>query len=206
MKSKIKLFALAFVLLISYNSAFSQTRFGVRAALNSSNLDAKSVSTSNSIAAPQVGIVTYTNFKDSNFFLQSGLFYNMKGFEQTVNGEKSKLRYNFVELPVNLGYNLPIGNLFTIQPYVGAFVGYAFSGKIDVGGKKHDIFKNDLDKVGVEKFEAKRVDYGVNGGVGLKLGNSIILNGQYSHGLSNLGHSDAKIRSRTTSFGVTYLF
>jgi hypothetical protein len=118
-------------------------------------------------------------------------------------GETAKINLNYLELPVNVGFQIPVGETFSISPFIGGFVGYAVSGKVSIGDLSFKLFG---DETGGSGYDESRVDFGANAGVGLHLNNRIIVTGQYSHGLGNLGTSDSKTNTRTTTLGLTFLF
>src|SRR5690606_13128745 len=143
-----------------------------------------------SIFAPQAGLVVYSSLENP-VFLQSGLFYNVKGAKGAgFEDADVKLTYNFVELPVNIGFQLPVGESVKISPYAGGFVGYAISGKLKMGGISFDLFDLDLEDLEEVEYDPQRLDYGANVGLGVHFNDRIIISGQYSHGLANLGDSE----------------
>jgi hypothetical protein len=200
-------FAIAFLLITTVCStdAFSQVKFGIKGGLNLANFDIENTNNSDALLTPQAGIVLYSNLNKPVFF-QTGLLYNQKGTKSTVAGIENSFKYNFIELPANVGFQIPVGNAFSVSPYVGAFAGYAISGKAKIGDVSFDIFDTDFQNLQDEEFDDKRMDYGANVGVGLHFNNKLIISGQYAHGLSNLGSDNNKAETRTTTLGLTFLF
>lgn len=152
---------------------------------------------------------TYTNLENP-LFLQSGLLYSIKGAKEEEAGTKAQIMYSFLELPVNVGFQIPVGESIKISPYVGGYAGYALTGKLKVGGVTFDLF--DLDNIfdpdepAEPGSDPKRLDYGANAGVGVHVNNRFIISAQYSHGLANLGDDALKITTRNISAGLTFLF
>lgn len=199
-------FFLAFALVSSISSeSLAQVRLGVKGALNLANLSAEGTTASKALLAPQAGIVLYSSLENPLFF-QTGLLYNVKGAKDSESGVDVQINYSFLELPVNVGFQIPVTSSIKVSPYAGAYVGYAFKGTAKIGGLSFDIFDTDLGDIGEEEFDAKRMDFGANIGVGLHFNNRIILSGQYSHGLANLSSDPDKVNTRTTSLGLTFLF
>lgn len=202
MKKSLLSFGFAITALFFASDAFSQARIGVRGALNIANLNTEG-ETEKNLLAPQAGLAVYSNLENA-LFLQSGLFYTVKGASGEIyEGEDAKLMYSFLELPVNVGFQIPVGESIKVSPYVGGFVGYALTGKVKVGGITVDLFDTDLSE---DDYDPKRLDYGANVGVGVHFNNRFIISAQYSHGLANLGDDEFKTTTRTISAGLTFLF
>ncbi len=202
MKKSLLAFAFVFAALFFVSDAYSQARIGVSGAVNIANIKGQDDSESKSIIGPRAGLAVYSNLENP-LFVQSGLFYSVKGAKASLEGEEAKLLYSFIELPVNVGFQIPVGESIKVSPYVGGFAGYALSGKLKFGGITFDLFNDDLTEEG---YDPDRLDYGANVGVGLHFNNRIILSAQYSHGLANLGDDVDKANSRTISAGLTFLF
>jgi len=182
------------------SDAYSQVRVGVKGALNMANIHSDG-ETADYLMAPQAGVVVYTNLENA-LFLQSGLLYSVKGAKESLEGEKVQLMYSFLELPVNVGFQIPVGESIKVSPFIGGFAGYALSGKLKGGGITIDLFDKDL-----VEGDPKRLDYGANAGLGVHINNRFIISGQYSHGLANLSEDgEAKTNTRTISAGLTFLF
>lgn len=206
MKKSLFVFILAVTTLSFSTDAFSQARIGVKGALNLANINVEGETGNKTLFAPQAGIVVYSNLENP-LFVQSGLFYNVKGAKGEAWGDTdAQISYSFLEIPLNVGFQLPVGDAFKISPYVGAYAGYALSGKVKVGGLSIDIFDTDLGDLGEEEYDSKRLDFGANAGVGLHFNDRIIISAQYSHGLANLGDDMGKAFTRTFSAGLTFLF
>jgi opacity protein-like surface antigen len=205
------------ILLLSLISAttFAQSRFGVKVGGNMANIkfgetlpgvDLKPIFT------PQAGLVYYSDLSKPLFF-QTGLLFNQKGTSMKIDDpilsgffedNELKITYSFVELPINVGYQISVGDNFAIAPFVGGFVGYAVMGKVKIGSTTYDLFDDDEAE---ELISTKdRLDYGVNAGLGFHIGKRLIINGQYSHGLANLADADPKVNTQTISAGLTFLF
>ena len=187
---------------------FSQARVGIKAAGNFSKMAINQEPNTDAIFGPNLGIVVYSN-TDKLVFLQSGLLYSTKGSKVNLKNDYLDLgeisyRINFLELPINVGVNIPLGQNLKISPYAGAYGGYALNGKFKWGDISADMYKNESEE---DILQANRLDYGANLGVGVVFGNRVILSGQYSHGLANLSDSDnSKVNTRAISAGLTFLF
>jgi len=207
MKKSIFALAFAFTALLMTSDVFSQARIGVKGALNMATMRGEGDNSEvKAIYAPQAGLVVYSNLENP-LFVQSGLLYSIKGAQGVgFEDEKVKITYSFLEVPLNIGFQLPISESFKVSPYVGGYAGYALTGKLKFGGVTFDIFDLDLDDLEDVEYDPKRLDYGLNAGVGLHFNDRVIISAQYAHGLANLGNADAKTRTRTLSAGLTFLF
>lgn len=202
MKNTLALIALCFVCHLTYG----QARFGVKVAGNMANIHMSQSVPGVELKSqflPQGGLVFYSDLSKPLFF-QSGLLFNQKGTAVTAGSDDIKLTYSFLELPVNVGFQIPISEGFKIAPYVGGFVGYALMGKMKIGGMTIDLFDEEITEESITSDE--RLDYGANAGLGLHIGKRIIVSGQYSHGLRNLAEGSEKVETRTISAGLTFLF
>lgn len=200
------IFVMAF--LIISTQAFSQMKIGVRAGGNYSTFQygGEALEVKDGLIGPHAGIVVYSSLS-SPVYLQSGLLYSVKGVsaaDEDMPDLEMSLKYEFIELPVNVGFQIPIGSNFKISPYIGAYGAYAYKGTAKFMGMSIDIFDNDF--IDEDDDKAKRIDYGANVGLGFHFGSRIILNAQYSHGLANLGDADDTVNSRTASLGLTFVF
>ncbi len=206
MKKSLFAFAFAFTALFFTSDVFSQARIGVKGALNLATMKAEGESDIKNIFAPQAGVVVYSNLENP-LFVQSGLLYNVKGAKgDAFEGEEAKITYSFLEIPLNVGFQIPVGDYLKVSPYVGGYAGYALTGKLKLGGITFDIFDLDLEGLEEEEYDPKRLDFGANVGVGLHFNDRVIISAQYAHGLANLGDPDAKNQTRTFSAGLTFLF
>jgi hypothetical protein len=186
--------------------SFGQAKFGIKVAGNMSNIHMSPSFPGVELKAqylPQGGLVFYSDLSKP-LFIQSGLLFNQKGTSLTDGSDDIKLTYSFLELPVNVGFQIPISESFKIAPYVGGYAGYALMGKLKIAGMTFDLFDDELTEESITTDE--RLDYGANAGLGLHIGKRVIVSGQYSHGLKNLAEGDEKVQTRTISAGLTFLF
>lgn len=197
MKRTLYTLAILIAFLSFSSNVFAQGHFGVKGGVNLSNLDVKDVGKGDNLIGFQAGVVYYSNLEKALYF-QTGLLYNTKGLKETEAGETGKFIYEFVEIPLNVGYKIPVGESFSISPFVGAFAGYALKAKLKAGGTTINLFDKDL----LGESDPKRFDFGANIGVGLHISNRIIVSGQYSHGLADLND----VKTRAATLGLTFLF
>lgn len=146
-----------------------------------------------SIVGPVVGIAGDLNIV--NFFaIHPELLYSQSGGRNTYDflgtTTETTYRINYLELPVlaKLKFGGATGGLYVAA---GPFLGFALSGKskvvTDVGGsqvvseKKYTFDDQD---------NARRLNYGVVGAAGVRLGN-VTFDVRYNYGINNLLDKDA---------------
>lgn len=207
MKKQLLAAAFTFSTLFTFKESTAQVQVGIRGGFNSTNYTDTELNNKSGFNA---GIVAYSNLEKPLFF-QSGLLFNQKGAQVNLLGFKSKFEFNYLEIPLNVGYSFPVGNMVKVAPYAGPYIAYAINAHQKTGGEKVDLFKDSkvyddyLDPDYSIEFSSKpkRVDFGANVGVGLHFGNKIIVNGQYNQGLTNIIFDS---KNKGLSFGLTYLF
>lgn len=183
-----------------------RTTFGVRAGVNFQNIngnDNADVELENEIAT---GVHVGVNAEipvGTDFYLQPGLMYSMKGANWS-NG--SKVRLSYVEVPVNFIYKPALGTgnlLLGFGPYVAFGVGGRAE---DANGNKADItYNNELD-ITEPNPQFRPFDAGGNLLAGYEFRNkfSVQLNGQL--GLLNINPENGandRARWRNTGWGVS---
>lgn len=139
--------------------------------------------------------------------LQPGVFYMSKGrkyqqgFDTSVThtdtlSYKSNFFVNYIDIPFNLAYKLPLGKKGKFFLSAGPYVGFYFNGKsstetlVAPTDSTLSFSKSEEDfEVGKGPRKMKTVDFGINGRVGFELG-GVIISGFYSQGLGNFFQSD----------------
>jgi hypothetical protein len=113
-----------------------------------------------------------------------------------LNGDEGKVKLDYLEVPVFLRF--AFGQGASAKPYVlvGPSVSFELGCDVESFGQTADCLQ-DL------SFDRSKTDVGVAGGVGLefKLGpGSALLEGRYTHGLTDVDKDTDKVRNRM--FGV----
>jgi hypothetical protein len=207
-----KVFLVAAAALVA-TAGFSQVKYGGQvggtfssASMNKDEIGEMKKSIKPGFSAGFVSEITLNNsltLRPSLNFMQKGV--KMKGSGQSelggVTGEMT-VNLNYLELPVVLAYNIPMGdNKF----YVGAgpSVGFGISGKykseftMTIPGVPTqtqvvdaDAFKDDEDGAGM-----KRLDVSANVIAGVQFSNGFFVNAGGLFGLTNLGDKESKYRN-----------
>lgn len=132
---RLKFYLLFVIVLVSVSQIKSQVRIGAEVGVNASSLAVKD---NQILMGPSVGITADYLF-NSGWVLQSGLYYTMKGaagiwndhnYRQQLN--ELKVRTGYIELPVMLGYRLPLINDVYLTPSLGAYFAYGVNGNGEV--------------------------------------------------------------------------
>ncbi len=222
----------------------AQVKFGLKAGLNGNNISKDlepdsddELYTSKLSFSYHIGATVELGLSDV-LSLQSGLLYTTKGWavdidevlkEDIADGLEFdgyyRFMFSYLEVPVNIAYKF--GN---IQVYAGPYISLMLSGK-----EKYDITMTELDESHTESDERKYVpvfgevkdgdiddenmaayglDYGLNAGVGYRIGQILITAG-YSYSMSNIipayeGETEMRDNNRispnTISLSATYFF
>lgn len=192
-------------------SAQSKTTFGVKGGVNFAKVYATADNSSETARSGGMTSFHVGIFADAplgeGFSIQPGLFYSGKGFSSNDGVNTGKVKFSYIQIPVNVIYNVPLNSgkfFFGAGPYAA----YGISGKVQdqVSGRTVSVdvkFGNDLDS------DFKRMDYGITGLVGFQFTNRLLLSANYDLGLSkimpgdNLGYS-LKNQVAGLSLGFTF--
>lgn len=223
MKTKKILLVLMLAMFVSQSNA-QNVKLAVQAGANftsmskkvSSEIEEELFTYYNYRTGLRIGMLAEYELKNG-LALQSGLFYTQKGFnkdlkklEDMANEDSSEKievtgdwsnRYNYLELPIHLVYNIKDFNV-----YVGPYLAYGLGGKAkldltftDESGDKEtykgeadinavggDVLQNDFFNEDVfEVVVYKKFDAGVDLGVGYKY-DKFLFQAQYSMGFINI--------------------
>lgn len=163
-------------------SAYAQTGLGVRAGLNLANqsfsADGLDISPDAKIGF-QLGVV-YGVAVNETITFRPGLLFSTKGSSLTQEflGEEfeSTSSFNYLEVPLDFVYQTG-----SILINAGPYLGYALSGSVSDGDNSTDIE--------FEEGGAKRMDFGLNFGLGYMITPEFSLNLNYGLGLANIDDS-----------------
>ena len=232
MKNVFKIFLILLLFItIGTQKSFSQLKFGVKGGVNLANIAQDYKDASDEEATKMSVLYTFGGVIDFSLSdamsIQSGLLLSAKGYSVDVKEEYDATgfdRYviNYLEIPVSFAYKIK-----GFQVYAGPYVAFGIFGKNkwDLKGDGWDdsgdakfkfVMKEvDLESLADDELPAKRVDYGLNFGVGYQLG-PILINAGYSLGLANLTPAikdfdefdpkDNKNSTRTISLTATFFF
>lgn len=191
--------------------------FGIRAGVNFQNFNGKDSEGDKLEYDMIVGFHAGVNVEipvATDFVLQPGLLYTMKGTETDEEGGTGKIKVNYIELPVNFIYKPVLGNgrlLLGLGPYIA----YGIGGQVEFSGSGIDFeqdikFESDLSESQLldDEFYIKPFDAGANllAGYEFGFGISFQLNAQLGLLKVNPGYdgdSDDETSVKNTGFGIS---
>lgn len=187
-------------------AAQAQVKFAPEVGLNMTtmkNTNDITTTTSNSLIGLRAGVNVELPFNQL-ISLEPGLFYSMKGGENTFMSATTTTTLNYLEVPVNLKVNLPLGIAGKVFAYAGPHIAYAVSGQTKSGSLSSDI------KFGDKSGETNPIDFGGQVGVGYQLPFGLYARVQYGMGFNNLSNVTT-LNNKTTnnsnlSIGVGFQF
>lgn len=116
-----------------------------------------------------LGVVFGWNLGNSNFILEPGVYYSMKGGKLTPTSmlsgydySASKTRMHELEIPLVLKYNINLSDDLNLQPFAGGFMAFGLGGKV-----KYEGTGNEYDTFGDDGF--RNFDAGLRFGVGMSV-------------------------------------
>ncbi|MDP9048564.1 MAG: PorT family protein, partial [Bacteroidota bacterium] len=185
--------------------------FGVKAGANFSKLTTSSSGisvTSSSLTGFHVGAVADIGLGD--WSLQPGLLYSTKGGTYgTASDGTVKLALNYLEVPVNLLYNIHVG---VGKVFIGAgpYLGWGVSGKGTATGAATSTGSgtetNNI-TFGSGANDTKNPDFGINILGGFRFTSGLSLSAGYGIGLANLSNDNSgTIKNNVVSLSVGYFF
>lgn len=162
-------------------------------------------------------------------YMQTGAALTKKGLKQhdksewqieltgiTVKNDiKSTIDANYVQVPLMLGFEIPVSRVCSLNIYGGGYGAYGFKGKTKVRGTETrypdspDPAVIDRSQENVDTFDSgqlKKIDYGAIGSVGLVV-DVLSFNLGYEYGLFNVSDNasrELKNRNITFSLGVRF--
>lgn len=219
------------LLIAAYGNASAQTKAGIQAGINFSNVTAKDENGNEAETSSMPGIrigLTADIPVVSGFYVQPGVFYTKKGFNQATGGyyglaEKFEVSVSYVEFPVNFLYKpkLAAGRLLLgAGPYIGYGTGGNWKsdnviliGDIMTDSKGKTIFKDDyMDGEFGNYIYGRPWDYGLNFLAGYEFLGNFSAQINLQAGLANLQPRtggevrDGSLRNRGFGFTVGYKF
>jgi len=234
MKNKqTQLFLLTIILTAIFNIASAQTRIGVTAGIDYSNVTIKNEigEKDNTQSVPGIHLgITADIPMVSNFFIQPGISYSRKGFKQATGGffgsaTNFNVNADYIEIPVLLLYKPQLigGHLLLgAGPYIGFGTGgnwrsdsdIIVGGDMNIGKKGDVIFRNNAANGGsLESYIYGRpVDYGANFLLGYEFLNKLFIQLNSQIGLANLqprfeeAQSAGKLKNSTIGISLGYKF
>lgn len=193
----------AALLFLGIGQASAQVRLGVKGGLNIASVHfSTDVLQSDNVTGFQIGPMIEGSLPLVGLGFDAAILYAQKGLEtKTVSGEKTSLKNDYIDVPVNLKWKLglPVMKVYLAAgPYVGFRVG---------GNKIWELPGSMVDQVKTKSFSA-----GLNFGAGVELISHLQVGLNYGLGLTNnysmeslsLTKSDGKNRGWSVTAAILF--
>lgn len=199
-----KVFLVAMIMLASVASSWAQKGPSFRADVNFMASDWLFLSKSSSTPMgllPSLRVGGAAEFAVSKgFYVAPGLVYSIKGFKNTVQltvPATLTMRFHYLEIPINAGYRIDLGNKLNVSVEVGPYVGFVLFGTAvrEIGSTKktNPLFQTES--------EISRFDMGI--GTSLALGyDRYYLNFGYERGLFNMSKKKTDVSLNNVSYMI----
>lgn len=214
-----KLFIVLCILTLSTN-LFSQ-RMTVKGGLNLATIEYNIIDEGygESIKMnPGINLGITAEFKIAKpLSIETGLMFSTKGFKMaedyTDMGEfykiNSKFNLYYIDVPLDLKGSINIGKV-KIYGAAGPYLGVGLFGSSKYEETYNGETESEKDIFDLEEVGIKRLDYGLNAGMGIEI-KAIQIGVNYGYGLQNLiegesSNSDIKITNKVLSFTAGYRF
>lgn len=175
----------------TFAAANAQTKIGLKGGLNVADWGGEDADAVDAKIGFHVG--GFANFKVSQkFSIQPELVYSTQGGKVDEPGDDAKIRFNYINIPVMLKYELVKG----LDAQFGPQFGFAVTRKFKRGDVTRDV--ND---------DYKGFDFGLGLGASYQFpATPVGIDARYVFGLSRLDdNGDAKIFNRVFQLGITYV-
>jgi hypothetical protein len=182
MKNVVKAVFLSMIL-ISTGAYGQMSRFGVKGGLNLSNMTIDNSSDKTLKAGFHAG--AFGKFEITEMFaIQPEFLYSTKGFTNTFDNllaeGEAKFNLNYIEIPVNVVYNLSEDFAFHLGPYIG----FLANANVDTSTEILNFFQIDTsDELNRDDFNL--IDFGLTAGLNFNL-DQLIFGFNYNLGLTQV--------------------
>jgi hypothetical protein len=182
---------LLIVSVASFATIQAQTKFGIKAGANLASLAGDDVDDAKMKIGFNVGGFAKIGLTES-LSLQPELVFSAQGAKFEDEGDDVKYNLSYLNIPVLLQYNLPMGLNFEAGPQIGFLVG----AKAKQGDEKADV-----------KDFFKSTDFSLALGAGYLTKANIGFNARFNLGLGNIADSDdGDVKNSVIQVGVFYAF
>ncbi len=174
----------------TFAAANAQTKIGLKGGLNVADIGGEDADGVDAKIGFHIG--GFANFGIGNkFSIQPELVYSTQGGKVDIPGDDIKYRFNYINIPVMLKYELVQG----LNAQLGPQFGFAVTRKRKQGDNTRDV--ND---------DYKGFDLGLGLGASYQFPSTPVgIDARYIFGLSRLDDDgDAKIFNRVFQLGITY--
>ncbi|MBK6934575.1 MAG: PorT family protein [Bacteroidales bacterium] len=148
----------------------------------------------------------FIEYSFSNLFsLEGGISLQSKGYSDKEDIYKTRMFLLYLDIPINAKFSFDLGKA-DIYCYAGPYIGFGLSGSEKVLVDSEVRYDYTIDWGSDTKDDLKRVDYGLNIGVGLDISNFLI-GVNYSWGLADISNfTGIKIKNYIIGISIGYKF
>jgi Outer membrane protein beta-barrel domain len=133
-----------------------------------------------------------------NFSILSGIVFSSKGADYKIDTVDISLTPTYIEIPVNLAYNLNI-KAIRISLFGGPYAACAIGGYKIVSGNEFKYLNFGTGS----NSDLKYFDFGFNFGIGVKI-RSYEISAQYGIGLTNVSPvADSQMKNKVIGISIT---
>lgn len=196
-----KMFLVAALAVLGMNQMDAQTKFGVKAGPQLTNIVGDDFDEADSRIGFNVG--GYANVRISeSFAIQPEVLYSLQGAKQEVAGADLSYNLSYINVPVMVKWYAYDGLNFEFGPQIG----FNVASKVKVDGTAFDVADGtyDFDELSGGR-DVETIDFGVNIGAGYEFTNGLNLGLRYGLGLTDIV-KDSDAKNSVFSLGVGYSF
>ena len=195
-----KKFLLLFVLGLSLGALQAQS-YGIKGGLNLANVYSESAlgtqASTDNLLSFHVGVTAEMELS-APFYLNSGLFFSQKGYNQEILTIQLTQKVNYIQLPLNFMFKYDF-NEVQFFAEAGPYAAFAISGKTISGSTTTEV------DFGPDAGQRDRFDAGLGFGGGVNV-MGLQIGANYSAGLLNLSNTDdTKFTNNVLQISVAYL-
>ncbi|TXD85108.1 PorT family protein [Subsaximicrobium wynnwilliamsii] len=202
-----KLMLCAAVAVLGFTTVNAQAiRFGAKAGVNFANLSGDDVENADGRTGLNAGLVAEIGITET-FKVQPEVLYSQQGLQEDFQGGESKLKLDYINVPVMAKYYVAEGFALEAGPQFGFNISSKYEIQIEgQDGEELASTQSDVED-GVEAF-----DFGIGGGVSYTLPSGLFVQARYVHGLtsvyqgSNEGVFQDDLNNSNLSVSIGYFF
>lgn len=225
-KNKLHFTIFLLTLIATFSIAKSQTKVGIKAGVNFSNMMIINENGNKENTQSTPGILLGLTSDISiigDFYIQPAILYSSKGFKQETGGfygsaTNFEVKAEYIEVPINMLYKPRLNGghlLLGAGPYISYGTGGNWKsdtdiliGDIRIKGEGNVAFRNDGSiRNDAEYTYGRPLDYGLNATLGYEYPKRLSLQFNAQVGLANLepkfGGTESKGKLKNTGFGIS---
>ena len=170
--------SLVVVLALCFSTIYAQDKssFGIKAGVNFAKLTGDDVEDADGRTGLNIGAIFELPISES-FSIQPEVVYSQQGLQSEENGIESKLKLDYINIPVMAKFYVSDGFALELGPLFGFNINSEF--EVDGGGSSASA-----------DFEAASFDLGLGGGISYQFDGGFFLQARYIIGVTNVDDSD----------------